>query len=231
MSLGIIFKDFVALFFPNYCVACIAPLAKGEKHICTKCVFELPKTNYHLEKENPISNRFYGKIEVKYVFSYLKFFKKGITQKLLHKIKYENQPEIAEMLGKWYGVDLKEIGMSDQFDLIVPVPLYKSKKRKRGYNQSDAIAKGLSESLGVPWSDRIVKRVVKSQTQAKKKDRLARWENVKNIFDVKNVEEVTGKRVLIVDDILTSGATLEACAIPFVKAGCEVSFMTLAVAQ
>ncbi len=223
--------DFINLIFPNCCFICDDWLARGEKYICTSCNYHLPRTNGHKHAENDYSNRLYGRGPFEHVLAYLKFIKKGKTQRLLYHLKYENQPAVGEMLGLWYGNDLKEGGLADAFDLIVPVPLHKSKLRKRGYNQSDSFAKGLSIALDVPWESKIISRTQKSETQTRK-GRMERWQNVAHIFKLTDATAVAGKRILLVDDVLTTGATLEACAMPILAGECrQISAAVIAVAQ
>ncbi|MDN5215944.1 phosphoribosyltransferase family protein [Fulvivirgaceae bacterium BMA12] len=224
-------KDFFNLIFPRCCLACQKALISDELLICTHCRLELPVTNYHLWEENPLVMRFYGKITVKEVYSYLKFIKGGITQKVLHKIKYENYPELGQLLVTWFAHDLIKAQKLLDIELIVPVPLHKSRLRKRGYNQSDYIARGIASASKVPFSDQVLERSVKSESQAMKGDRLERWQNVNKIFKVRRPEEVKEKHILVVDDVLTTGATLEACAMPLLEVECKaISFATLAVA-
>lgn len=226
-----IFEDFLSLIFPNACFICNDALAKGEQYICTTCRFKLPRTNFHRSSENPLHQRFYGIIDVKHVYSYLYFIKNGSVSELLYKLKYDNVPELGIILGRWFGKDLQDIGFGKEYDLILPVPLHKSKFRKRGYNQSDGIAKGLSEILIIPYYENGIIRVRKSATQTRK-GRIERWKNVENIFQVNEPDLIKDKRILLVDDVLTTGATLEACARAVLKAGCsEVGIVTLAAAQ
>ncbi|MBK0403592.1 ComF family protein [Adhaeribacter sp. BT258] len=225
-------SDLLALVYPEFCYACSETLAHGEKMVCTTCRVKLPYTNYHLlpSSDNPLSNRFYGRIEIENALSYLTFVRAGRVQNLLHNLKYRNVPEIGELLGKWYGSELQKSGYQERFDLILPVPLYHRKLKKRGYNQSDRFAKGLSETLEIPWSDKVIKRNIESTTQTKK-SRFARWKNVDKVFSVSKPEEIQQKRILLVDDVLTTGATLEACGQELLQNGCKsLSVATIAAA-
>jgi ComF family protein len=231
MTLKEILLDFLYLFFPNYCRGCEESLVKGEKIICTRCMLDLPKSNYHREKENPFFQKFSGRLPVKFVMTLFKFVKSGKVQHLLHALKYKNQPEIGVQLGRVYGADLMTENYKDQFDFIIPVPLHPSKRRKRGYNQSEEFGKGLSEILEIPCTEKFLKRTKVTTTQTKK-SKLNRWENVSEVFEVQEHEELKGKRVLLVDDVVTTGATLEACGEKLLKAGCgDVSIACIAATQ
>ena len=226
-----ILGDFVALFFPRYCRGCSEALVKGEDLICTRCMLEMPRSNYHIERENPFYNKIRGRIPVRFVMTLFKFVKGSRVQHILHALKYKNQPELGNMLGRIYGNDLLEAGYQREFDLIIPVPIHNSRRRKRGYNQSDEFGKGLSEILQIPCSDKMMERKIKTETQTRK-TKLSRWENVKEVFRVTKAEEISGKRILLVDDVVTTGATLEACGNALVEAGCkELSIACIASTQ
>lgn len=226
-----ILGDFVALFFPKYCRGCQEALVRGEDLICTKCLIELPRSYYHLEKENPFYNRLRGRIPVTCVMTLFKFVKESKVQHLLHALKYKNEPELGTALGRMYGHDLLRADYKDQFDLIIPVPLHSSRKRKRGYNQSEKFGTGLGEVLGIPCSDSYMKRQVMTETQTRK-SKLNRWENVNAVFKVTHLEAVQHKRILLVDDVVTTGATLEACGQALMDAGCsELSIACIASTQ
>ncbi|QDA60094.1 ComF family protein [Hymenobacter jejuensis] len=227
------FADFVSLIFPRVCLACEEALRRGEQHICTNCRVELPYTGYHTlaPAQNPLARRFWGKVPLRYTLSYLKFLRRGRVQHLLHQLKYKGQQEVGQVLGQWYGAELAAQGFAAEFDLIVPVPLHPRKLAQRGYNQADSFAEGLASALSAPWSAHALRRTAhtKSQTQ---KNRVERWQNVANVFEVTESSAIAGKRILVVDDVLTTGATLEACAAVLLAAGAqEVSIATIASAE
>ncbi|TYZ11430.1 ComF family protein [Hymenobacter lutimineralis] len=234
MPLPSVVDDFITLLFPRQCLGCSGVLARGEAFICTDCRAQLPYTDYHRlpEAENPLARRFWGKVPVQHALSYLRFLRRGRVQHLLHQLKYQNQPEVGRVLGHWYGHELAQhTSLSTDLDLIVPVPLHPRKLAKRGYNQSDSFAEGLAESLQRPWQAEALRRVEHTSSQTRK-NRMQRWENVAEVFEVVNPAEVTGKHVLVVDDVLTTGATLEACALVVLAAGARtVSIATIACAD
>ncbi len=224
-------SDFVSLIFPQVCLACEEPVGRGEEHLCTSCRAQLPYTDYHLlaPGENPLSRRFWGRVPVRHTLSYLRFLRRGRVQHLLHQLKYKEQRDVGLVLGRWYGHELARHNF--QFDLIVPVPLHPKKLAKRGYNQSDPFAEGLAESLHTPWQAAGLRRIEHTDSQTRK-NRLERWQNVADVFEVTDPAAMQGKHVLVVDDVLTTGATLEACAAVLLAAGAaEVSFATIACAD
>jgi ComF family protein len=215
-----VLNDFVSLFFPRFCAACHDSLVKGEELICTKCILEMPRSNFHVDIDNAFFRKFKGRIPVKYVMSFFKFTKGGSVQQVLHTLKYRNKPELGRLLGRIYGEELKSAGYANAFDIIIPIPLHSYKKQRRGYNQSEEFGKGLSEALNVPCSEQFLSRVTVTTTQTKK-TRLKRWENVKEVFAVHHPEMVGGKNILLIDDVVTTGATLEAAGRLLVDAGCS----------
>jgi ComF family protein len=214
-----ILNDFLALFYPRVCVACHASLIKGEEVLCTSCLTQLPKTAYHRNGDNPIRRRLAGRLPLQFASAFLKFRKGGLVQNLLHELKYNNRPEIGVRMGHLYGMELLDSGMGDEFDVIIPVPLHASRMRKRGYNQSAKFAEGLSDALKIGWQESISLRVNATNTQTKK-GRADRWSNVKDAFSVATIDKVENKRVLLVDDVITTGATLEACGQHLIESGC-----------
>ena len=152
--------------------------------------------------------KFAGKVPVQSVYAFLKFERQGKVQRLLHQLKYNSQPDVGRVLGRLYGSELREVGVAERLDLILPVPLHPLKKAQRGYNQSDAFAEGLSEGLAVPWSGEVLIRSKFTETQTGK-NRAERFENVAGIFEVPKPQLIENQRVALVDDVMTTGSTLE----------------------
>jgi len=226
-----IMVDFVSLFYPRYCFACNEGLAKGEETICSRCMLDLPRTHYHLEQDNALYRRLEGRIPLQFALAFFLFRKGGKIQRLLHSLKYNNHPEIGITLGEVYGEELHEANFSQKFDIILPVPLHISRKRKRGYNQSEEFAKGLSHSMKLPTSGEALERIVKTETQTRK-TKLKRWENVSEVFQVKRPDFISKRRILLVDDVITTGATIEACANALLNEGCSaLSVASIAYAE
>jgi ComF family protein len=191
----------------------------------------MPKSGYHLQHDNPFYRKFKGRLPVKRVMTLYKFVKRGRVQRMLHALKYKHQPEIGEILGRVYGKDLVEADYKDSFDLIIPVPLHTSRKLQRGYNQSEKFGKGLSQMLNIPCDDTFMIREAMTETQTHK-TKLSRWENVNRIFHILDPRPIMNKRVLLVDDVVTTGATLEACGQTLLRAGCsELSIACIAATQ
>lgn len=226
-----VLEDFLSLIYPRYCRGCYGSLVKGEEYICSQCLLEMPRSYYHLHRENPFYQRLRGRLPVSRVMTLYKFVKESRVQHILHALKYKQQPELGEFLGRVYGKDLAEADFMDQFDLVVPVPLHITRRRIRGYNQSETFGRGLADILDISCDDTTMQRLSASDTQTRK-SRLSRWANVSQIFSVVKPERVEGKRVLLVDDVVTTGATLEACGVSLLEAGCaELSMACIAATQ
>lgn len=203
-------KDFIGLFYPEVCLCCGEELVAKEKFVCMMCMYKLPKTNYHLHTENPLSKKFWGRVELNTVAAYCHYRKGSTVQSLVHEMKYNGKKELGNYLGYWYGQDLKESIFFNNIDTIVYIPLHPKKLIKRGYNQSACIAEGLSISMNIPVMHNALSRVKNTDTQTRK-SRYERWENVEGIFKVEMADEVRGKHILLVDDVITTGSTIEAC--------------------
>ncbi|MEO6901998.1 MAG: phosphoribosyltransferase family protein [Bacteroidia bacterium] len=220
--------DFISLLFPITCASCGKSLFKNEENICTYCIYHLPKTNFHLQEDNMVSKFFWGRVAIHSAAAFLEFNKGGNVQKLIYALKYNGQKNMGITLGKLYGHELKEQATFNTIDTIVPVPLHAKKEKVRGYNQSLYFAMGLAQSMNVPINNNSLQRVLISDTQTKK-SRFNRWKNVESVFEIKEPNGLKGQHILLVDDVVTTGATLEACAhtllqIPFVK----ISIVTIA---
>lgn len=228
-SLASVISDFVSMFFPEYCLGCSNGLVKGEDILCTACLISLPRTDYHTNQDNQLREKFFGRIPLKSAWCFLRFRKTGIVQHLLHQLKYNNHPEVGVRLGKLFGSEIKD--QKPEFDLIVPLPLHLARQRNRGYNQSAKFAEGLSEALEIPFNATTCSREHNTESQTKK-TKSERWENVMDAFVVNDVSAVRGKRVLLVDDVITTGATIEACGRKLIGAGCtELGIACIAEAQ
>lgn len=222
--------DFLNLLYPDLCIICNENLTKAEQHICFSCLNNIPKTSFHLMTNNPVEKRFWGKVPIQNATAFY-FFQKGSPfQKLLHELKYRDNKLIGEVMGKYAAADLSESLHFADVDVIVPVPLHPRKYARRGYNQSEWIARGLGSVLEKPLDTKSLRRVIENPTQTRKSV-YERWENTDGIFDVTNTEVFEGKGVLLVDDVLTTGSTIEACAKALLKInGVKVFVFTLAVA-
>jgi ComF family protein len=221
--------DFFGLFYPRVCAGCSETLLRNEDILCTSCLYNLPRTNFHTDSVNEVAQIFWGRAHIENAASFLYFQKKGIVQSILHKLKYKGEKEVGVYMGKMYGYDLKETLFSE-VDVIVPVPLHIKKYKERGYNQSEILAKGLAETLNKPLDIKSLKRRIANPTQTRK-HRYERWLNVNEVFEVKYPENFAGKHILLVDDVITTGATLESCANVILEcADAKVSIVTLAKA-
>ncbi len=199
----------MALLFPPHCAACKGSLLRAESGICTHCRYHLPRTHYLAEPDNPVAQRFWGKVPLVHATAYLKFIKNGRTQNLLYALKYYHQPELGRQVGHWFGLALRQ-HFGAVFEVVVPVPLHPRRQRQRGYNQSEYIAQGIGMALDVPWANAL-RRVQFAQSQTRL-SRWARWQNVATVFEVAEAAPIAGRHVLLVDDVVTTGATLEASA-------------------
>lgn len=220
--------NLINLLFPKLCYGCNVLLLQNEKVICADCRHQLPLTQHHLLSENYITKKFYGILAIEYGAAMLFFHKDGIAQQLIHNLKYKNHQEIGTFLGKWYANDLRALIIKNQFTEIIPVPLHKKRLHERGYNQVTTFCKALSEELQIDYNDKILYRKIYSKTQTKK-NKDARTEIKNLLFDVIFTEKDSGKHFLLVDDVITSGATLEACARALLKIpDAKVSIITIA---
>lgn len=226
------FHSFWSLLFPRCCVVCGSPLSRGEECLCTCCNINLPRTGFHLRKDNPVECLFWGRIPgLKRASSFL-FYRKGSDfRRILHLLKYGGYKELGEVMGRYMAAELSSGGFFDGVDMIIPVPLHRKKQKLRGYNQSEWIARGIASVTGIPLYAECMIREKNTETQTRKST-FERWENVEGIFKLCDTVHFEGKHVLLVDDVLTTGATTVACASAFARvSGIRISVLTLAVAE
>jgi ComF family protein len=225
------FESIINLFFPKVCSGCSSFLVTNENVICTVCRHDIPLTNHHLNPENDAFKKFYGRIPVLHTSALFYFHKKGIVQELIHNLKYKGHEEIGTIIGEWYTEDLKTIELLQSVDEIIPVPLHPKKLKERGYNQVTAFGEALSSGLNLVYNDSLLIRNVYSKTQSKK-NLLGRTEGIETIFDVSFTEKDHHKHFLLIDDVITTGATLEACSHALLKIpGAKISVICMAMAQ
>ena len=211
MKVSSLVQDFISLLYPRLCFACGNSLFRHEKVLCTQCLFELPRTNFHRFPDNPLDKVFWGRVQVERTAALYYFSKGGKVQHLVHQLKYKGQKEVGIYMGKLLGNDLKAEPGFQSIHKIIPVPLHPRKQRKRGYNQSEQFAIGLAESTGIEMDVKSFVRTIATETQTRK-SRFARYENVKEIFKVTSPESLENRHILLVDDVITTGSTLESCA-------------------
>lgn len=225
------FKSIINLFFPKVCSGCSSFLLSNENVICSVCRHDIPLTNHHLNPENDAFKKFYGRIPVVHTSALFYFHKKGIVQELIHNLKYKGHEEIGAILGEWYAEDLKTIDLLQSVDEIIPVPLHRRKLKERGYNQVTTFGTALSSSLNIDYNDSLLIRNVYSKTQSKK-NLLGRTEGIESTFDVVFTEKNHNKHFLLIDDVITTGSTLEACSRALLKIpGSKISIVCMAMAQ
>lgn len=225
-----IFNNLLHLFFPKLCMLCQEPLVGGEEHICLKCLTQLPRTEHNYLEENPATCLFVGKAAVERAAAFLRYEKGSHVQQLIHALKYHGNREIGFRLGRMAGLHYHEALRTDLPDLIIPVPLHPKKKKQRGYNQSEWIARGLTSLLHLPIDTTSLCRLKESTSQTNKQV-YERWQNVHDIFAVTSPQLLTGKHILLIDDVITTGSTISACAEALLTVpGVRVSVLAVAMA-
>ncbi|WP_066222125.1 ComF family protein [Formosa haliotis] len=216
------------IFFPKVCYSCQNVMADGEQILCTDCRHHLPVTQFHFNKDASVSKIFYGRVKIENATALLRFEKKGLTQKLIHQLKYKGQEPIGTFLGDWLGGELQTLDAYKSINLVIPVPLHKKKLRKRGYNQVAKFGRQLAEALHAEYVDDVLIKITNTNSQVSK-NRLSRWANSDTIFSIQNLEKINNKHILLVDDIITTGATMEAC-VTLLQSGKNVKISLAAMA-
>jgi ComF family protein len=225
-----LWDDFLSLLFPRLCYGCGNHLLRNETLICTECYVLIPRTGYHNNPDNPVARLLWGRCPIVKAAAFSFYNKGSRIRRLIHNMKYKGVKEVGTELGRIYGHSLKSSGFTDGIDLIIPVPLHPSKMRKRGFNQSEIISDGISAATGIPVDNTSLVRASVSETQTKR-SRYERWLNVEGIFNLADHYALRGKHVLLIDDVITTGSTIESCANELLKTeDIKVSVAALAFA-
>ncbi|MFO7658389.1 MAG: ComF family protein [Bacteroidales bacterium] len=223
-------SDFIGLIFPQLCPSCGRNLFLHEKIICSDCLYHLPRTNILDYTDNLVAQLFWGRVKIMYSTALFYYIKGSKYQNIIHNLKYQGNQHIGTSLGRMFGRELIATPINS-VDIVVPVPLHGRKLKKRGFNQSDLIASGIAEGLGKKTASGVLEKHTDTDSQTRR-SRYQRWENVEGIFRVKKPAAIANKHVLLVDDVVTTGSTIESCATEILKIeGTTVSVATLAVAK
>jgi ComF family protein len=226
-----LFSSAIHLFYPRLCIGCGSDLLRPPALLCFHCIDSLPHTGYETIPGNPAEKIFYGRIPVTAAHSGFYFTKGALIQTLIHELKYKGNTEAGLYLGRLMGDKMQDSGRFTDIDYLIPLPLSAEKEFKRGYNQAEVICRGLSDTMNIPVMNKNIVRTRYTETQTKK-HRAERWENVSGSFTINDPGAIYNKHILLVDDVITTGATLEACAVTILAAGdIRVSIATLAIAS
>lgn len=225
-------QDLGALFFPPRCPVCQGELKAGSRTICARCLAEAPLTRFWLAPDNPLARSFWGLLPIEQASALLFFSPHSGWRQLIHDFKYHHQWRLALEMGRWYGTELAESDLFFAVDVVIPIPLHWKKRLLRGYNQSEYLARGIAEKLGVECDFRSVRRHRNNPSQAQRSHE-ERWENVEGIFSVRHPERLRGRHILLVDDVLTTRATMISCGEAILRAvpDCRLSIAVLAASK
>ncbi|MET2985391.1 ComF family protein [Aureibaculum conchae] len=225
------FRDIYHLFFPKVCVCCKEQLLQNELTLCLNCRFELPLTDFTDENDNKVEKTYFGRLPIHFGSSLFYYKTKGISQQLIYQLKYKGQQDIGTFLGNWMGKELKDSKRFPKIDCVVPVPLHEKRLKKRGYNQLTTFGLSISEIIEATYVEDVLIRKSVTETQTLKQ-RFERWKNVQEIFYVNDPNFFNNKHVLLIDDVITTGATLEACAKQILKSNnVKISIVTMAYTE
>ena len=230
ISLKEIIDSTIHLFFPHVCTGCGSDILNEKSVLCMRCIDAMPETNFELHPKNPVEKTFWGRLPLVGATAQFYFTKESLMQHLMHQFKYKRNKELGLQLGKIMGEKIKSSARFEA-DALVPLPLFPAKEKRRGYNQATILCEGMAEAMSIPVLDKVIIRPQHTETQTKK-GRIERWKNMEGKFILSNPEAIRNKHLLLVDDVVTTGATLEACGNELLKAeGVQLSVATLCVAS
>jgi ComF family protein len=218
------------ILFPHVCDGCGSDLINEESTLCIKCIAEMPGTNFHLHTNNPVEKIFWGRVPITGATAQYYFTKESLMQSLMHQVKYKGNKELGKQLGRLMGYDLQKSNRFNTVDLLVPLPLFPSKEKRRGYNQATVLCEGIAEIMNIEIASDVIVRTQYTETQTRK-GRIERWQNMEGKFELVNPEKIRNKNILLVDDVITTGATLEACAHELLQASPKLTIATLCLAS
>lgn len=231
MKIGEIISAISDLFYPRICIRCGKALNRGERYLCTSCIANIPRTNFHKNSHNLTEDTFSGNAHADRAFSWFYFTRNSSYNNLIYDLKYKGNADLARYLGKLYAAELFSDGITIDFDIIIPVPLHKKRLKSRGYNQSQMIAKGIKDIIGGEIITDILFRSENTESQTRKQ-RFERWENIKDAFSANFFKEYADKKIVLIDDVTTTGATIAACIKTLRECGYNnISVLTLAYAE
>jgi ComF family protein len=218
------------ILFPHVCDGCGSDLIDEESCLCLKCIAEMPETNFHLHANNPVEKIFWGRLPITHATAQYYFTKESLMQRLMHQLKYKGNKELGKQLGRLVGYELRKTNRFNTVDFLVPLPLFPAKEKRRGYNQATVLCEGIAEVMNAEIAKDVIVRTQYTETQTRK-GRIERWQNIEGKFELVNPEKIRNKKILLVDDVITTGATLEACAHEVLKVSSILSIATLCLAS
>ena len=210
-------ESFLHLLFPHVCSGCGSDLISEESVLCMHCLANMPETNFHLHPNNPTEKKFWGRLPLVSATAQYYFTKESLMQHLMHQLKYKGDKELGKQLGRLMGNDLLASNRFNKIEALIPLPLFPAKEKRRGYNQATILCEGIAEVMNIEVFSDVITRTQHTETQTKK-GRMERWINMEGKFELLQPEKIKNKHLLLVDDIITTGATLEACGQELMKA-------------
>ena len=222
-------KPILNLFFPRLCYACNQTVITAKEYLCISCLHHIPRTNLYKNSDPLVEKRFWGRVQFQRATSFLYFENKGRVQRIIHQFKYQKRAELAIFLGEWAAAELIPTGFFSGIEALIPIPIHPKKIKKRGYNQSELLARGIANLTQIELCKNVLIKEVHTETQTRK-SRFHRWQNVQSSFVLKDLESLENKHCLLLDDVMTTGATAEACAEELLKIkGLQLSFLSIAI--